>query len=245
MRTSYKTFMCFGAFLLGIFLTGCSDKSTINTGTTESAIIMSDDKTIIHTDKTPQEALYISDTVYSGEEIDAALYEVPFGDSDDEKYICNKDYLKYLEQTDYSYQDFIDSANAYIEENLNISYVDLVNEQDSFTDAISSYNTSEVTLFDYREYTSLYAQDTLQWYVDNKMEVSAKFTTDKSLLYDYMCPVLRGKLTLKLNGGDADSFYERYGIELVKGVPTTLMCEIRFAGNPNDIFGIYLIGYMN
>lgn len=244
MQTKYKSIKVFIilATITSTLLIGCSGKSAENTENSE--VISTNEKTIIHTDKEPEEALYISDTVYSGEEIDAALYEVPFGNSEDDTYICNKDYLPYLEEAGYSSEDFIESATSFIEQNLNVSYVNLLNEQDSLTEAISNYEVSEIILFDYREYTSLYAQETLQWYVDNKMEISAKFTTDKSLLYDNMCPILRGKLTLKLNGGDEKAFYERYGIELTKEAPVTLMCEVRFAGNPNNIFGIYLLGYM-
>lgn len=224
-------------------LTGCNTDNTNSTEATETMTLIGD-KTIIHTDKKPEEALYISDTVYSGEEIDTALYEVPFGDSKDSTYICNKDYLSYLESTDYTSDDFIDSATAFINDNLNLSYVDLLNNQDEFEAAVENYSQSEITLLDYREYASLYAQDMMQWYIDNKMEISCKFTTDKSLLYDYGCPTLRGKLEIKLNGGDRDAFYEKFGVELSKNNTVTLMCEVKYSDEPNNIMGVYLVGYM-
>lgn len=83
---------------------------------------------VISTNKTVEQTSYVAETNYSGADVPAELYEIPFQKTDD--YIRNLDLSKQLSSDEM--REYIISATDYLKTIYGNSYISIAADQDSF-----------------------------------------------------------------------------------------------------------------
>ena len=137
---------------------------------------------------------YVSETSYTGNGMPEDLYKRPFSD-DSSEYIANKDLVKKDDETDLT--GYLNTANSYMEF--------LFDSETASVSAGGSVKTEKQR-----------AEDIMEWYVDNKTEISCNFVTDMSLIYEKNYSyVVRGELDISCYKKKAcKSFKKLFGTKL-------------------------------
>lgn len=223
--------------MLCAYMIGCGNDNTANS----SAEVTADGVAVI-ANKPADNTPYMLDTTYAGADVPGALYDYPFQKS--ELYVKNKDLVKDMDSEEI--RNYIISATDYFDAIFGRNYHSILEDQDDFKESIVNlYDTD--TFFENEEEstTTDYADDLMQWYVDNEIEINADFVSDSSLLYKDTYYYLRGALTLTLQNGDPQAAKDKFGIDLKNGVPVTIACEAEFIpGDPAHVNGIELTSYI-
>ena len=155
---------------------------------------------------------YISETNYKGHLAQfPELYEIPFQKSD--AYICNKDFYKAYYGI---FEECENDATAFVETLFNVNYRDIAADQLSFiTDVMQNgdYETFITKNYGTEDETTIYLYDYIkeisEYYIENQIEMEAKFYTDDSLVYSDFYIFVRGELVFTIyNSADQDSKYE-------------------------------------
>lgn len=136
---------------------------------------------VISTNKTVEQTSYVAETNYSGADVPAELYEIPFQKTDD--YIRNLDLSKQLSSDEM--REYIISATDYLKTIYGNSYISIAADQDSFLNAVNGRSNEDgyVAEMNDQENVSDHGSELIQMYVDNKVDASVEYKTDKSLLY--------------------------------------------------------------
>lgn len=190
---------------------------------------------VISTNKTVEQTSYVAETNYSGANVPAELYEIPFQKTDD--YIRNLDLSKQLSSNEM--REYIISATDYLKTIYGNSYISIAADQDSFLNAVNGRSNEDgyVAEMNDQENISDYGSELIQMYVDNKVDASVEYKTDKSLLYGDLCRYyLRGAMTIEVNGENACNAYsDMLGITVSDKEPVTVAVEVSFMRNYPDV----------
>jgi hypothetical protein len=196
------------------------------------------------TSKNMEDTAYISETAYSGAEVNPVLYDIAFSRTD--QYISNIQLEETLDKDEI--QQYLAAAAYDLKILYGNTYTAILEDQDSFLSAVEDISGETFYINYDSEEADMSAYETalLEAYVDSKLELSAEFETDESLLYqDSYIYYLRGSLNITMYGGDSTAFTDLYGIALEKGQTTKILCEVGFPPhNPNQIISIDLMGYL-
>ena len=94
---------------------------------------------VISTNKTVEQTSYVAETNYSGADVPAELYEIPFQKTDD--YIRNLDLSKQLSSDEM--REYIISATDYLKTIYGNSYISIAADQDSFLNAVNGRSNED------------------------------------------------------------------------------------------------------
>lgn len=222
--------------LVSMLLCGCSETET-------SKRINSED--IISTDNTVEQTTYVADTNYTGADVPAELYEIPFQKTED--YIKNMDLIKQLSKDEI--WQYVVTATHYFKDVYGNNYISISSDQDGFMEKINGIDQDSgyaVQMND-ADLVTDFGSNLMQMYVDNKIEASVDYSTDQSLLYSDMYRYyLRGAMTITVSGKKQCAAYSKeLGISLTDGEPTTVAVEVSFVpNNPNEILSCEILKYI-
>ena len=188
---------------------------------------------------------YVSETSYTGNGMPEDLYKRPFSD-DSSEYIANKDLVKKDDETDLT--GYLNTANSYMEFLFGNNYREILNDQDAFIDKYLSYKkdseTASVSAGGSVKTEKQRAEDIMEWYVDNKTEISCDFVTDMSLIYEKNYSyVVRGELDISCyNKKACKSFKKLFGTKLTYKGTDRYMVELYFVpGEPGQIWQMQIL----
>ncbi len=162
--------------------------------------------------ETEDKPTYISETNYTGHlSAYPELYEIPFKKSD--AYICNKDFYEAHYEI---FKECEDDATAFIESLFNVNYrVVAEDEADFVSDVMANgdyeaYVTKNYGMEDEETICLLeHIREISDYFIENQVEMEAKFYTDDSLVYSDFYTFVRGELVFTIyNTEDKDSEYE-------------------------------------
>lgn len=211
--------------IITLLLCGCE-----NSQTTKIA-----ENNIISTNRTVEQTSYVAETNYSGADVPAQLYEIPFQKTDD--YIKNLDLSKQLSSDEM--REYIISATDYLKTVYGNSYIKIAADQDTFLNTVNGRSDEDgyVAEMNDQENISDYGSELMQMYVDNKVDASVEYKTDKSLLYGDLCRYyLRGAMTIEVNGENACNAYsDMLGITVSDKEPVTVAVEVSLMRNYPDV----------
>ncbi len=187
---------------------------------------------------------YVGETAYDGAELEPVLYDVAFSRSS--QYLSNIELLEKVDSDEI--MQYITNASYTLKTLYGNTYTSILEDQNSFLKTVEDVSgTSFYVDYDAEESDiSTYETKLMEAYVDNELELSAVFDTDKSLLYqDSHIYYLRGCLTITQYSGDSSAFTDLFGIMVDKGQPVKIMCEVGFLPHqPNQIVSIELLAYI-
>ncbi len=155
---------------------------------------------------------YIAETNYKGHLSQfPELYEIPFGRTD--SYICNKDFFK--EHRDV-FDEYESDATAFIETLFNVNYREVAADQMGFVADVmqnGDYETLITKNFGSDEEETIYLYDYIEelseYFIQNQVEMEAKFYTDDSLIYNDFFTFVRGELVFTIySSEDSESDYK-------------------------------------
>ncbi len=155
---------------------------------------------------------YIAETNYKGHLSQfPELYEIPFGRTD--SYICNKDFFK--EHRDV-FDEYKSDATAFIETLFNVNYREVAADQMGFISDVmqnGDYETLITKNFGSDKEETLYLYDYIEefseYFIQNQVEMEAKFYTDDSLVYNDFFTFVRGELVFTIySSEDSESDYK-------------------------------------
>lgn len=229
-------------FMTGTFIlmSGCgntndavADASLAKLGIKENQIIKSDKDKIEDTN-------YILETNYKGNNMPVELYDTEFKKS--KYYISNKEFLEVLNKKKTNAQKYIDSAKDFTSTIFGNNYNDILADQDTFSESLDGFLVGSEY---FESEKSDLADNIMQAYVDNKLEMTAVFETDESLIYNDVLYYIRGVVEITKRGGNAKDYEKVFGIKTAKDETVKLMVEYSFEpGNPQGIVGINVMGYI-
>ena len=235
-----KRTICIAMAGIILFASGCGSSQSVTTaslskiGVSETDIISSDKENI-------EDTTYILETNYNGADVPIELYDVPFQKTD--YYVSNKEFSDMLGKKTDGAESYIDTATACTEVLFGNNYTDILNDQDSFTNALETYFASDEYMFDIE--TDDMISSLLEAYVDGKLEVTATFTTDDSLIYNDILYYLRGVVEVTVRNGNAKDYENILGIKTAMNQTVKLMVEYSFEpNNAENIVGIEILGYI-
>ena len=161
---------------------------------------------------------YVTETNYTGELAKfPGLYDIEFKKSN--AYISNKDFSK-------EHQDIFmiceESATDFYDTLFNVDYRDIVEDKNAFVANVmkncdyGSYHIKNYGLeTEETEYLFEYIMDIADYFVENQVEMTAKFYTDDSMVYSDYYTFVRGALCFTIfENNDNNSEYKK-GIEYV------------------------------
>lgn len=229
-----------GMVSVALLLSGCGGSTTEKVASLSKLGV--DKSEIITSDKTDiKDTTYLLETTYSGADVPIELYDVPFQKT--EYYISNKDFSDTLSKKSSDAQAYIDTATACTGTLFGNNYTDILSDQDAFTADLSEYFAGDEYMFG--AYTDEMINSILEAYVDNKLEVTASFITDGSLVYNDILYYLRGVVEITVRGGDAAAYEQVFGIKTAKNQKVRLMVEYAFEpNNPDSIVRADILGYI-
>ncbi|MCR4902068.1 MAG: hypothetical protein K6A23_04355 [Butyrivibrio sp.] len=155
---------------------------------------------------------YISETNYKGALSQfPELYQIPFKKT--ESYVSNKEFSK--EHSDI-FTECEEDATEFFETLFNVNYRDILNDSKGFvTDVMKNgdydayvtkfYDTDDQeTIYFYR-----YINELAEYFIENQVQMEAKFYTDDSLVYSDYYTFVRGELVFTIySSEDGSSEYE-------------------------------------
>ena len=204
-------------------------------GVKDSEIITSDKEDINDTS-------YILETNYRGADMPIELYDVPFQKSD--YYITNKEFEDVLNKKMHNVQSYIDSATDFTGLIFGNNYNTILEDQDTFLEALEGYLGEDSYVLD--SDTEDFINQLLEAYVDNKLEVTADFKTDDSLVYNDILYYVRGVVEITVRNGNASDYESLTEIMTKKNETVKYMVEYGFEpDNPSKVVTINKIGYIN
>ena len=229
-----------GMVSVALLLSGCGGSTTEKVASLSKLGV--DKSEIIISDKTDiKDTTYLLETTYSGADVPIELYDVPFQKT--EYYISNKDFSDTLSKKSSDAQAYIDTATACTDVLFGNNYTDILSDQDAFTETLTEYFAGDEYIIN--AYTDEIINSVLEAYADNKLEVTADFTTDSSLIYNEVLYYLRGVVGITVRNGDATAYEQVFGIKTAKNKKVQLMVEYAFEPNDADhIVDIYILGYI-
>lgn len=229
-----------GMVSVALLLSGCGGSTTEKVASLSKLGV--DKSEIIISDKTDiKDTTYLLETTYSGADVPIELYDVPFQKT--EYYISNKDFSDTLSKKSSDAQAYIDTATACTDVLFGNNYTDILSDQDAFTETLTEYFAGDEYIIN--AYTDEIINSVLEAYADNKLEVTADFTTDSSLIYNDVLYYLRGVVGITVRNGDATAYEQVFGIKTAKNKKVQLMAEYAFEPNDADhIVDIYILGYI-
>ncbi len=155
---------------------------------------------------------YISETNYTGRLSQyPELYQIPFRKSD--AYICNKDFSEKHKDI---FEECEKDAAAFLEALFNVDYRTVAEDPSKFVMGVMKNADPEVYIakgYDTEEERCLYLYDYIKelsdYFVENQVEMEAKFYTDDSLVYSDFYTFVRGELVFTIySSEDPDLIYE-------------------------------------
>lgn len=190
-----------------LLLNPFKSKETEAMGNTESPIPVYDS-----TKQSSNKENYITETNYKGELSQyPELYEIPFRKSD--AYICNKDYSEGHEEL---FTECESMATSFYETLFNVDYRDIAANKNDFDAQVMNYcdyMAYHTTDFDTENEQTIYFFEYIQritdYFIENQVEMSAKFYTDDSLVYSDFFTFVRGELVFTIFASeDKESEFE-------------------------------------
>ncbi len=194
-----------------ITLAGCGkterNNQDIAADTTEAA-----EYNVTNSDET-----YALETKYNGN-MPVDLYVDAFQRTDG--YIPNKELLETI--SDEEADKYVNTAKNFLNTVYGQDYRSLVDNQDAFVDSVNKLGFRGTESGEEENELS-YAEELLQWYIDNHIEANCDFHTDKTLIY-YDCGLMfvRGYLTVDVKKGDKNDFESLFGFDEGE----TYICEV-------------------
>lgn len=227
---------CIAVVLLStLIFTGCGSKEDVNETKGE----------IISTPQEVEDTDYVVETNYTGADVPAVLYAVPFQKTD--SYETNIEIQEYT--SDEELQAYLTVAANYCKAVFGNSYLNIEENQEAFLSSIESYCMSGQTFYEGEELVTAeeYAQSLMEFYIDNKIDASVTFDTDRSLVYrDSYLYYVRGALNITINGQSAcDAYKDKFGFIINDGETVSIMCEVSFLpGNVEQVAGFSAVAYI-
>lgn len=177
---------------------------------------------------------YVTETNYNGNlEQFPELYEIPFGKSD--AYICNKDFATGNYEL---FNECESDAKEFFETLFNFNYRDVAVDTSKFVAkamAQCQYDAHHTEGFDTEdektEYFFEYIDRLVEYMVDNKMQVDARFYTDDSLVYSDYYIFVRGELVFTIY--DCKEPVDGYEIKTEYSIPMEVAMQ-RSPTYPSD-----------
>lgn len=174
---------------------------------------------------------YIQETNYTGNLSEyPELYQIPFRKT--ESYVCNKDFSKDHYEI---FEECKNDAAAFLEALFNADYRDIAEDKYAFvTSVMNSADPEAVIIKDYgtEEERTLYLYDYVEelseYFVDNQVEMDAKFYTDDSLVYSDFYVFVRGELVFTIYSSGDDS------LEYDTGTEYKIPVEVAMQRTPSD-----------
>lgn len=199
-------------------------------------------------------SVYYMETAYEGADVPYQLYEVSFDDENSKDYCCNSNLVNIL--GDDFIEKYLNYADEYAMLLFGSNYHDISSDTEAFQESIFKfYESADTTILlgDEEITPQEFANRITEMYVDNKLECTARFETDRSLFYrrDYTYYV-RGALYITPSsaqgkkGKQCKALYENYGIECNYGETVCIMTEIAFCPSQQalEVMGIHLMQYI-
>ncbi len=218
------------------FFSGCNSKNNVEMST-------EDGYPTIHTSNTVDKSTYVDETTYKGSELNAALFEIPFQSSNDSTYESNKEIMEDTDKDEI--KNYLETAQKAVSTIYLNDYMKIADNQEDFSSTLSNLYASEDTISrNGEEYSKQdYIDKIMETYVDNKLILDGKFTTDTSLYYmDSYVYHVRGLLTVTMKSDATEAYEDLSHISLQNGETKEYVVEVRFmGGNPNEILGIDIL----
>ena len=236
-----KKHLVIALFAAILALVASSLQKNDNLGVSET---IKDDIRIFDTTNAVQDAAHTKETIYTGNNLPAELFEIPFQVNDDGQYLSNKELVDYLGGEDMM-SPYLVKAN----EALMLTFAQngaAIKEEAYIKDVCNLYNSVPSILINGEGVDiETYALSLYGMYVDNHIAVEGDFITDSSLVWqaEYAYYV-RGILTLDLVEDERGIYGKTFGIPLnAKNKKINLVVQVRFMpGNAREILGIDILG---
>lgn len=180
---------------------------------------------------------WITETCYDGTtNMDANLYEIRFQKTS--AYVSNKEYVNLVDEE--KIEELIRCYEGFVSFYLGNDYRNIVGKQNTYRQAFANNFKSGTIYVGEKEYETLddYCKEIEQWYVDNKIQLSAEGLTDKTLVYEDGLIYIRGKVKVKpFCQIDCEKVKELFDISLNETEPTEFIFEIGITKD-NDTYKI-------
>ena len=165
------------------------------------------------------------------------LYEIPFRKSD--AYICNKDF--YREHYEI-FEECETDATTFMETLFNVNYRNIAADQNGFVSDVMLNSDYEVYItknFGTEEEDTIYLYDYIEelsdYFIENQVEMEAKFYTDDSLVYSDFYTFVRGELVFTIYSSEDESSEYKVGEQYQ--IPYEVAMQ-RTPSNPDNRTGV-------